>query len=580
MKLQHLAIIFVIIIVPISIVLSEYITVQSNTIKRQVAYDASLINSTYDAVKAFELNEINNNYSTINNSKIRDITASISTFYKSLATNFNSENYTENELKEYIPAILFTLYDGYYIYSKYEDTVTGEYVYGLKPLMYYSCRYVTSADDFVVNYTLDNSISVIGKVNHEYVNKTGYLIVLTSIPMDLSNINSEQDLENIAEKAMNSGNKEIVTENLKFVNDDGTTSQDQYEYLTYNGQKIYKENGINNTTDNRTRYFYYSTEYKKDFVNNNDMLNYINKHFDGTHLYNTSAYEYYARAKVFTNWVNSNLNNITQSNAKDADGNAVQFATNTREEKIFETGTNNNPLRTDSTFNENRISVIRKSIETSLITAIQTFSNRSSTQYSFSMPELSETEWYNIENNIAMVTFMQGLPTIGKVYNNYCVVSNNTNKEMIGAESLYVIDSNNEYHRPGCKKLMDNLNSGAISIKGMYSSVEFKRKSISVTGADSNAHGQLTGSNEANYQHYYKHSDGNNPYTACYECIVTFADTYNIDDVISGKEITYGDSKKINYSNLNGYNYSQAFLKALARERYDIYITNGYLINN
>ena len=222
MKLQHLAIIFVIIIVPISIVLSEYISFQTKTIKSQAEYDSILINSTYDALKAFELNTANNNYSTINNSKIRDIEASISTFYKSLATNFRTSGFAEDDLKEYTPAILFTLYDGYYIYSKYDDTQISGYKFGLKPLMYYSCRYKTNSDDFVVNYTLDNSITVIGKVGGQYVNKTGYLIDLDNIP-DTSS--------------------EVVTENLMIVGDNNTYNVDEYEYITYNGQKIYKENG-------------------------------------------------------------------------------------------------------------------------------------------------------------------------------------------------------------------------------------------------------------------------------------------------------------------------------------------------
>ena len=291
MKLQHLAIIFVIIIVPISIVLSEYISFQTKTIKSQAEYDSILINSTYDALKAFELNTANNNYSTINNSKIRDIEASISTFYKSLATNFRTSGFAEDDLKEYTPAILFTLYDGYYIYSKYDDTQISGYKFGLKPLMYYSCRYKTNSDDFVVNYTLDNSITVIGKVCGQYVNKTGYLIDLDNIP-DTSS--------------------EVVTENLMIVGDNNTYSVDEYEYITYNGQKIYKENGISLLTPERERYFYYSSEYKKDFINSTERIEYINQFFDGTHLYNNSARDYYNSAREFTQWANDKLGRITQ----------------------------------------------------------------------------------------------------------------------------------------------------------------------------------------------------------------------------------------------------------------------------
>ncbi len=562
MKLQHLAIIFVIIIVPISIVLSEYISFQTKTIKSQAEYDSILINSTYDALKAFELNTANNNYSTINNSKIRDIEASISTFYKSLATNFRTSGFAEDDLKEYTPAILFTLYDGYYIYSKYDDTQISGYKFGLKPLMYYSCRYKTNSDDFVVNYTLDNSITVIGKVGGQYVNKTGYLIDLDNIP-DTSS--------------------EVVTENLMIVGDNNTYSVDEYEYITYNGQKIYKENGISLLTPERERYFYYSSEYKKDFINSTERIEYINQFFDGTHLYNNSARDYYNSAREFTQWANNKLDRITQKNAVDSQGNQITtFAVETGEnEYIFKTSDTNNPLRADSTFNENRISVIRKSIETNLITAIQTFSDRSSTQYDFSMPELSETEWYNIENNIAMVTFMQGLSIGGKVYNNYSVVTNNTNEEMISAETLYVIDSNNEYHKPGCKKLIEELNNGTVTIKGMYSSTDFKRKSVSLTGSDANAHSQLTGSSAGDYGYYFRHSPTpHTAYTACYDCIVTIADTYDINDIISGNTITKPDGGSINFKSLNNsVNYMQKFLVSLARERYDIYITNGYLIN-
>ena len=408
--------------------------------------------------------------------------------------------------------------------------------------MYYSCRYKRGSSDFVVNYTLDNSITVIGKVNGEYVNKTGYLID-SNIP-DTS--------------------PEIVTENLMIVDDSGNYNLGEYQYITYNGQKIYKDN-------NSTQYFYYSSDYKKDFVNSIDVLEYLNDHMSGGNLYSDSAKQYYDLAKEFTDWVNTNLGNITQENAVDAEGNRLNFSVDTGSETIFNTLRNgNNPLKSDSTFNENRVAVIRKSIETNLITAIQTFSSRSSTQYNFAMPELSETEWYNIENNIAMVTFLQGIPIGGKIYNNYCVVSNNTNEEMISEDSIYVIDSNNEYHKPGCKKLVNNLKSGSVSIKGMYSSTDFKRQTVSLTGADSNAHTQLTGSSSSNYAYYYRHSPnagGTEAYTSCYDCIVTISDSYNVDDIVSG----IGEFRNLG-------DYTNMFLKALARERYDIYITNGYLI--
>ena len=122
MKLQHIIIIFVIIVVPIALVLSMYVNTQIKTINTQTKYDNMLINATYDGIKAFQLNTSNNMYSTISNSKIRDIEASINVFFSSLGTNMGTAGYSKDDLKPYVPAILFTLYDGYYIYSNYYDT--------------------------------------------------------------------------------------------------------------------------------------------------------------------------------------------------------------------------------------------------------------------------------------------------------------------------------------------------------------------------------------------------------------------------------------------------------------------------
>ena len=179
MKLQHLAVIFVIIILPISLVLAAYLGNQITTIQLQTQYSTKLINATYDSLKAFKINTANNNYSTLGASKARDIEASVSTFYRTLATAMGTIGYSSYELQTYTPALVYTLHDGFYIYTKYYDTNKNEYTYGLKPMITYSCRYkVGNGDryDFVVNYTLDNSISIIGTVDGEFVTKSGYLI--------------------------------------------------------------------------------------------------------------------------------------------------------------------------------------------------------------------------------------------------------------------------------------------------------------------------------------------------------------------------------------------------------------------
>ena len=245
MKLQHIAVMFILIIVPISMVMASYIQNQIDAITLQIAYDSSLINATYDAIKAFQLNTTNNKYSSISDSKIRDIEASISTFYNSLNTSMADYSQASTDLEGYVPAILFTLYDGYYIYSSYDNvySTSGEgedekvqitlngnnYQNGLKPFVYYSPKYkLNNGNIIVVNYTLDNEITVYGDFGgaEGYVTKSGYLIN----PDYVQNINTSAktltyngvliEPERLSEHLITIEKQEL-----------GTTKEDDYIYI-------------------------------------------------------------------------------------------------------------------------------------------------------------------------------------------------------------------------------------------------------------------------------------------------------------------------------------------------------------
>ena len=108
MKIQSLAIIFIIIIMPITIVLSQYIDNRITTEVTELEYNTRLLNSTYDSIKAYQINTINNSFGDITNSKISDIEAAIMTFYNSLANNFNFTGNKDDDMKEYIPAVAIT----------------------------------------------------------------------------------------------------------------------------------------------------------------------------------------------------------------------------------------------------------------------------------------------------------------------------------------------------------------------------------------------------------------------------------------------------------------------------------------
>ena len=110
MKLQSWIVVFAIIVIPIVLVMSLYIQVQINYVNLQGNYDTVLNNATY-AIKAFQINELNSTTQNIAQEKIRDVEASVTTFYNSLATNFGQSGYSEEELKSFVPALVYTLYD-------------------------------------------------------------------------------------------------------------------------------------------------------------------------------------------------------------------------------------------------------------------------------------------------------------------------------------------------------------------------------------------------------------------------------------------------------------------------------------
>ena len=132
MKIQNLAIIFIVIMLPISMVLTVFVQNQVETLHNQIAYDNKLNRATYDALKAFQLNTINNDTSDLTNSKLRDIEASANTFFNSIASNFNMAGFNQDVLKSYIPALVYTMYDGYYIYSPYNNTLDENKINDIK----------------------------------------------------------------------------------------------------------------------------------------------------------------------------------------------------------------------------------------------------------------------------------------------------------------------------------------------------------------------------------------------------------------------------------------------------------------
>lgn len=584
MKIQHIAIIFVLIIVPISLIMASYIQNQIDAITLQTAYDANLINATHDAMKAFQLNTTNNMYSSISDSKIRDIQASVNTFYNSLNTSMDQYAQRAKDLEAYVPAILFTLYDGYYIYTSFdniysEDETTGKVnlnvnannkVNGLKPYIYYSAKYKLDNGNIIsVNYTLDNLITVYGDVGDGYETRTGYLID----PSDVI-INSDKSVEYDGVTITD----ESLSEHLLFL--DGSegnrekVSEGTFTYVYLNNQKVYWDNG---------RWFWYQN-YTKTYVESPEIINELN----ATNARSDSAYRFYSEAKRFSEWVNEKLGGITQADLiKFEDGispigtDMSYLTENTGNEPIFKTdgNPNNNPMISDSTFNNHRLAVIRKSMESALNTAITDYS--AATSYDYQLPVMTDNDWYSILNNVSMVTFLEGISIGYRLYNNYAIITNNVNKEVVTTRNIYIVatdlNGNKEYHQPGCKELFEGIEDGSLTLDNTraiaYPISSFQRQTIRV------------GEDSSNDQFYYLQDTGETgkTLTGCYNCIVGGTANYNIDDIIEGNDlIDFENSIEGGGNNTPSYTISDAvyqrirtvYLTALARERYDIYKTN------
>ena len=510
MKISGLALLAIIIILPMAILLNSYASNQIKTIDLQVSYDSKLQSATYDAIKAFQLNMANSTTSDIANSKIRDIEASVTTFYNSLAGNFKMSGYGEDVLKNYVPAIVYTLYDGYYIYSAYdnkldestinslEDDSTysdGQEINGLKPYIYYSCRYKRGQDDFVITYTLDNYITIQGVIDGENVNDSGYLLTgvnkvgdnytyrgITIGVEDGKNEGLSQKvyIPNETEKINDPETNTITTvekynptdfENKIYVQDNQAQNQlagwiVKYPFKKINGAKYY----VGNITGNGEEVF---------SMINDEILPQNNKTVDSI-INNDNAVNFYKEAYEFKDRVlnDYNLGDLSTEDAVDVEGNRYTDENTpfTIKRDIFKElyGASTYYIEDEnSDFNAHRLEIIKDSIESNLIVAISNYNKVSTSDVNFAMPKLEEYEWEQLTENISVITFLQGLNIGGKVYNGHAIVQNDINEDFVSEESIYLLDTQaGEYYKFTDPEV---LNKDLNNTIGIYN-VDFERR--------------------------------------------------------------------------------------------------------
>ena len=195
----------------------------------------------------------------------------------------------------------------------------------------------------------------------------------------------------------------------------------------------------------------------------------------------------------------------------------------------------------DSNFNQQRLAVIRYSIEKNLSIAIANYNDYSGVSANFQMPELKENEWDKIINNVSIISFLQGLSIGGNVYNGYSIINNNKNQEVVNEDSIYILTSDNQYHRANDKDLVESYAEAQIS-QGILN-IDFERKS------NTNSSGQTV--------YFYPQKS-----LGCYASIVNQTNVEATDNMYK-------------YIQNKGGKLAQVYFTALGRERYGMYKTNN-----
>ena len=610
MKIQELGIIFIIIMLPISIVLSAYTQFQVQTLNTQTLYDTKLTTATFDAIKAFQLNTANSTLEDISDSKIRDIEASVKTFKNSMISTFRLNGYTEEDLNNFIPALVYTMYDGFYIYSPYVNTIdevgepvsgNGTTMYGLKPYISYSCRYTHGGTDVVITYSLDNYITIQGTVNSEYVNKSGYLIdnienVSGAIYYNGIKIDDSEAMEEYVPIPDNNGNFDLSNQYTKC------------KYVKYNGTKYYYD-----PNDADQQVFYYSngtfTQYGKNTDENRAFLNlYIKKNDSNTanipiesfggginyveypyvrengkdYFYDSSAYsffwyengrkyqyrgnksyndmvdtinnnnsakKYYEEAKEFTEYVETNLGNLQFCDAVEYSINAD--GTSGSSYQIWSSDTrrifqSGNIENKLSNFNQHRLEVIRHKIERNLSIAINNYNNFTNAQDILFQMPELKEEEWDLVMNNISLISFVQGLDIGGKIYNGYSIVNNTESKEVVQEGRIYILGEDNFYHKIGDKYLEDGNNIREDMPAGRLNLDFKRQNMIIRTT-----------NDTIYYYPVKY-DAKNSFRGSYDSIITQNNVTEYDDIYA-------------YISNQNDKLKKAFYMAIGREREAMY---------
>lgn len=416
------------------------------------------------------------------------------------------------------------MYDGYYIYSPYKNTwsdqnipdqesgsyADGENLYGLKPYVYYSCRYKTNNFDVTITYSLDNYIEIQGYVKDindgtkKTVSQYGYVLNMASNKDDKG---VYVDGNNVYYNGIMIEEENALWENIYV---DGELKN--LPYVKVRGVKYYKENDEVFSVLNGKKQLQPNSTFEQGKSN---------------------AKNYYKEAVELYKFMDKyDLLDLTTDDIEDSGiGKSEYYSVG----KIFDYG--NDIEAETSNFNTHRIDVIKNAITKNLSVAISNFNNYSGVSTDFQMPKLKDSDWDKIMDNISIISFFQGANIGGKIYNGYSIVTNTKNEDVVMEDSIYIKKGDGIYRITEDGLIPDGDTVGIFN-------VNLEKRSID--GKD----GQ-----------YYLPVEG----TLSYGSIVT---QDNISNSYNGNLSKYidtlgdtGEGKKL----------QKIYYTALARERYSLY---------
>ena len=171
MKLIHWAVIFVIIILPFSLICRNNINNRFMALKDEVRINNAVDTATYDATDLLAewatLVGGPNGKHLIVTEEVLDAVAN--QFFTTMAVNMNlpysdiDSDVTKNakaEVENYIPALILVGYDGFYIYSA--ELIGDEIKYVFKPKI----PYAYEENNMIINFTLDNYVTIYNMNQH------------------------------------------------------------------------------------------------------------------------------------------------------------------------------------------------------------------------------------------------------------------------------------------------------------------------------------------------------------------------------------------------------------------------------